>query len=1383
MPIGINNTSGDFLSVTGVSKALNETNHYEYDPTVSYTDPDAGPSWNEDTDIGDAMEEDPSLFGTMFSNFLDSMTNTGFASAVQTLWANLWHTQNIFMSKPALTQTDIDYVKNALPNDEEAQNYVLTHGHDVESVHWLVNQKLVDKQRRQEIEQWKEGNQGLLSRFLVGASGAAGYLVDPTMLIGATKAFTAVKMASRLGEGLTNLAKAKQITSYATKVGAVNTATVMADDYLRDKAGGQKVDYGFDAAIGFLVGATLGATGGFVSALKRGRTATHQAETLDVLESRAYEDAADVSHVPKGKDGKPMETTYDSVSKLHQPDFADRVKSKMYESFEANQRVIAANSKDIRQLIMDRSGIEVPEDAKAIYVPNEDYAIVFTDKVKPNEVESILTHEFGVHAGLQRALGDKAYTRLMNKVTEWANREDSVFHEARRAADTYDPEEILAKVVEDGKLNDSTWETLKQGMNKVLQKEGSSIQLNMKQVKEIMQEQAQMVKTPLGYHVNADGSTAFAGIRYSKDNILNPENLGRYIQLEQRITQDTQKDMFTHLPSVIAKPLRSLSKGMEQGIFGLGINSVSNTLRKFTPQIWQDARGRGLGGNKAITITAEENKQRILGLLYHDYAAYGKIRAKWCFHNLHVGRGGQMMFDKMVVNAYNAKYAGNVATVLKDLPPEVGEAVEQLKKFRENMIELGKRSADDVGATADNLIEKEWYAVDHELHRAVDNDLLVKFRPHFNNQEDALDFLEDYIRKGVTKDKFEVIRQKLERNIVMENAKIERANQNIPANSAREPQPLKPVHVTDDEVQQFIDDNARATAEGWTRGAFDLADARNLSSLGNLDFLRMRMPIDTTHVMEMPDGTKFSFDENLRSYDMDNYTLKSISRFAGEAALKNVFENQKAMDDFLKRVGQELDLAVTNRKITPRTRNQEMKQLESSIAEFRGTRPPDEIGLGRMGAITKIFRNLAYGKYGANMGFNQIGEAGGTIAYGGATQLFHVFPPLGRFVEKIKLGKETTQTLRDADDYLFGSSLENEIWTMNYGDRTIRDALSTDNLIDKAITWVGDKSANLGKLTSTINFLPKMTDAMVRGMRVQTMMDSIRAAHGEKIGNAFRQPFSKAKLKASHISDEDFQAIKDGLKEYTTMKDGQVVDFDYDAWHKADPTSFMKWWGLIQTQSERGIVSATKQGNKNLLKNSSPFWQLVFQFKDYNLRAINAQTFRAMTAGDMDDAMATGLSIVMNMAAYAGRVGLTYGMLKASGATQKAEDYYKQMFDDETLMRAAATRSTIAGTLPSFANDIYEMVGGAPSVRTTVTRKSQKKERDIGDMIGDAVGQLPAVREMGMWTVDLGRVIEHTADEPTKRDMRKFFRILPVPNMIPFYTYTNSLVENSSLRR
>ena len=124
------------------------------------------------------------------------------------------------------------------------------------------------------------------------------------------------------------------------------------------------------------------------------------------------------------------------------------------------------------------------------------------------------------------------------------------------------------------------------------------------------------------------------------------------------------------------------------------------------------------------------------------------------------------------------------------------------------------------------------------------------------------------------------------------------------------------------------------------------------------------------------------------------------------------------------------------------------------------------------------------------------------------------------------------------------------------------------------------------------------------------------------------------------------------------------------------------------------------------------------------------------------------------------------------------------MFAPDTLQRAAATRSTILGSPLSFANDFYEAAMGATSVRTTVDRaKKKQKERTASDILGDMIAQLPAVREGANYTLNVIHAFNHaTEDKFTKRDFSNMMRLLPIPNMIPFYSYTHSLVEDSNLR-
>lgn len=532
----------------------------------------------------------------------------------------------------------------------------------------------------------------------------------------------------------------------------------------------------------------------------------------------------------------------------------------------------------------------------------------------------------------------------------------------------------------------------------------------------------------------------------------------------------------------------------------------------------------------------------------------------------------------------------------------------------------------------------------------------------------------------------------------------------------------------------------------------------------------------------MPNGRQFSFDNNLRSYDLDSIITRNINRFAGEIAIKNTFGNQKGLEATLRKTKQELDIAVKAGRINKSRADKEYRLLEENIDEIRGFRPREEI-MGRFGALTRIMSKLTYAYNGTNMGFAQFGELGGTMAYGGVAQLAHIFRPLGEIIDNARFGKMTNEALHEAQDFMFGAELESQIFTKTWEDNVIRDALTADNITNKAINMAGTASTALSQVTSALNMLPKMTDSMLRGMRNQTLMDSIRWANG-KTFSKIRNPFSEAKLKASHISPDEAQIIKDNIKKYTTIKNGNVVKFDVSKWQMENPKSFAQFYCLVDNQAKRAIVSAGQIGNRNNLKNMNHFTRLLFQFKDYSFRAVNAQTMRAMTAGDLDDALAAMSSIVTNTAAYAIKAGATYTALQATGATDKAQEYYDRMFSDENLIRAAAFRSSIVGSPFSLVNDLGEMSGlGAfanGSIRTTVSRNTYGQPKDISDIPGRVVSQIPSLQTVDTLANVPAFIWDSFSDDNNKKDFKKFIEAFPYMKWLPINAVINSIVDNSN---
>ena len=1330
-------------------------------------------------------EAPPKDIGTLRAtaeNFWDSLTDSGIARTLEYTWGGIMHSGKWwYEKKDPVTQEDIDYVQKALSGDKDGQQFVLLNGRDSQEVRWLVNQKLVEKNRKAMIEKWRENNASIIARGLVKVGGGVGWLLDPMNLVPMGSAAKSTMLLGRLGRAIMNPAKAKQIAAVAArttyevaKMNAPLVGSTLANSYLKETFSGNEQEYAYDAAVAALAGTVLGVAGyGLGRALRKGSLADDVSRVADNAETQAYRHAAgDINTI--------QSETIGEMQKVHDASFGQKIKSALYDQLEQNGRIIATTSEKASAIVARMSGIELPKGVKAFYVPNEDYVILLTDRIESaKRAEALLAHELAVHAGLRQNLGERAYAQLMNSVKQEMNQEGTIFNALRRKYDTQDPEEVFAHAVEDGVLPQDIFSKIKGHLNRGLKKEGVTAKFSEKDIEAILRKQVQQkTRNPQGYYENPDGSTAFAGIRFSRENLLNPHLWEDIYTLEPTVREETQKDLGTRLPRPLRTLLQKLGRGVEQGIYGLMANSQSNTARTLSGWLFGDVRGRGTG--KVKIIPAEDQKEAVIRRLSIPVGDYLDARWRWIRANKKLQlRSAQLAFDKMVTMHYNAKYAGNTATVLTDVPKEVEEAVEALRHYREMQIDIGKKSAEMFGSRSDNLIDKDWYEVDEELWRITDMDARERFFAMYNSSDAAMKDLEEYYRTFAKRD---VIRAKIERELKMKNARIDAKNKELVEKGI---DPIERVDetVTDDMVEEWLEARIPAAVEHTLKTNLDPTAEKNIRKLGELSFLQTRIPLDTSGVMKCNAGTpnefSFSFDNNLRSYDLDTLMRKNMQRFAGEIAAKNVFGTEENLQKALAAIRSELEMSVAHGDANASVTN-EVTQIEEAIRELRGQRPRED-AMTRIGAVARFLQNLTYVKNGANMGFAQLGEIGGAIAYGGAARIFGAIPMLRDLVANIRHGKITAEAYRKAEQHMFGRSFEAEIWSTRYADTTVRDALTQKgSTLNKGIIVASDIVNALGKVTSTLNMLPKMTESMYRDMRTGFLVDAVEWAAGKEFSK-LRNPFSKAKMKASHVSEEMAQRIKDNLNAAVKRDgNGNIVSFDMEGWLQKDPESYFKFYGMGQTQAERAIVSGTRQGNKNLWKNKNWFTRMLFQFKDYNLRAINAQTMRALTAGELDDAIAFGMSMATNIGAYALRIGAKGAAMYAVGDAVGAEEYYKRMFDEGQLLRIAATRSAFESPL-SFGNDAYEALYGAPTIRTTVDRQQRRgKNQSVEDNIADAFKQLPAI-QTGVSLKGLTALPDILTGDASQKDLKDFYKALPIPNFIPFMTYIDHVIGGSGL--
>lgn len=1345
---------------------------------------------NHDTDtFGEGFTPLPSPSGTastLLTNFWDSVTESGIAKALEYVWGGIDHSGKWwFEKKDPVTQEDIDYVANALPNDKTAQQFVLLNGRDSEEIRWLVNQQLVEQNRKALVEKWRQENESSIAGALMYAAGGAGYIVDPMNLVPMGSAVKGVQMLGRLGGAIRNVGKAREIAKIAgqaaytlAKGNAPMGASTTLNDYLKQTYGGEDVNYAFDAAAAMLAGTVLSAAGlGAGKAFSRlaygrkGSLTAHVAEVADKAETKAYMDAAGIdTNVIRSETVKEMK-------KLHDAEYGKKIGSKIYDTLEKNGSVIATTYEKAASLVSRVSGRELPRDAKAFYVPNENYTVLLTDNIKdPARVDALLAHELGVHAGLEKSIGTENFTKLMEDVKKYMNKKNHVFNDIRRQYDTQDPEEVFAHAVEDDKLPAGFRNRIGGIINKALGERGSSVTLDKDDVTKLLLSQKREADAQhLGVHYNPDGSTAFAGMRFSRDNLLNPKLFEDLYELDPTITKETQAALGTN---GIAQ---GVGKFLEQGIYGLMANSNSNTARALAGHLFMDARGRGL--SKLETLSGEEQKEAIIKRLAVPYLGYADARLAWMNANKKIDRrSAQLAFDNMAVRYYNAKYAGNKASALMDVPEEVKKAAEHMRRYREEQIDIGKHSADYFGAKTDNLIEKEWEAVDDELWRQIDDHLRTDFQTHFNSFEDAADHLREYIRAAA---KYDTIKEVIKRDVRMENERIKAKNIERTAKGLPE-KPLKEMpEPTDQDAKEWLENRLDDEVESILLRDTDEIAPNMIGRVGELNFLKQRIPMDTSLEMKMNAGTpnefSFSFDNNLRNFDMDAIVQKNMQRFGGEIAFKNVFHTEKEYKEAMEKIENELSKASRLGDANKSVLN-EYHEIERSLKELRGCRPREDI-LTKTTALLRLGLNTSYVKNGANMGFAQLGEIGGAIAYGGLHNLVGFLPSLSKLALRARQGKVSAEEAMEAERFLCGAALEAETHTINFQDRAIHDAFTKDtDRIGGALVRMSDWIHNLGKVTSSLNMLPKMTESMYRHFRTGYIADAVAYAHGFKTFSKWRNPFTEAKLKASNITPEKFDNIMENLRKYTQVDDkGRAIGHDWNAWRENDPQSYFQFYGMTQTHAERAIVSGTRQGNKNLVKANSWLMRVLLQFKDYNLRAISGQTMRALTARDLDDAIAFGMSMATNTAAFMLRAGFKGALMYAAGNVTGANDYLKQQFDEGQLLRVAALRSAMASPL-SFVNDAWEAWSGAPTIRTTVDRSTHApKDQDAKDKFGNAVAQLPAIQELlAPVTAGIGAA-GFMSGEGTQKDVRRLYNVLPIPRFIPFMTYIDSLVKNSGV--
>lgn len=1309
---------------------------------------DLTPELNPETPVV-AQEEIPD------ADFDDKLRDTLYDSAV---WG-LFRKSAVLRDLPdehdyKVTQEQIDEVQKKLSGDYDATYWVCSNARSDAQLERLTKMKIEDLERRKRVDNSDIG----LDTFgtVIGA------VFDPINYVPLFG--TAGKVAS---------------VSRYLKLAAGNATVNILERGITQNVTGYSQNYVASAILGALGGGVIPFGIDMVNkGFRKGAEAAEQILT-DATTMTKHADA-----VAKGTKAPNQTNNIDDfvadLNKKHDPTFIEVVDDiEVRNAISPERGVFVVSLDDAKKLAASR-GIELDELAKGVFDDESGKTFLIKDNLSGAEdLRKTLLHEQGSH-GLKYVLPQETYKRILAELRSRLlnNPSDAMKRAVKRAGGDADLEEVLGYLAEELKPSNPLMRNIKKNLDKSLNAMGFKGRLSDEDFVDILTKSSKhYAEGQKGYRVLSDGSCVFNGFHYSKKNLLNPEELSF---VDKVITGDNA------IKNGLYRVLKWYSKkaAFHATPWSVASESQSPTLQRFIKQMLMNPY---MGKSDLGVLPAEYRKSQISrkGMtLWNDYM---KARHKALVKFEKLRNAPKQVFNEQVVKAYNAKYANNTSGLLDTkLMDGVEEAVECLHAYREYILEVAQDPKKFVGE-GEALLSKDWYKYDDEFYRIMDDSKYIEMFNLFKTEGAFRDFLYKYARAAVKED---VVRQQLEDKFTIlwrrESEKAKKLGKELPERQ----------EVTDEILQMELDKQCFEWADGIAdRGASQKHAASNsiAKSIDSVDCFKHRLPMDTSVEMMLPNGNAFSFDNNLRSYDLDTFIPLLTNRVSGEIAASSMFVKGGKLSyknplGFMDEVdnnfaGQrsliegELKQLVNAGKITQSDMQRDLKAFDFARDHLRGVMTSTEAH-GYTDALARTLNNLAYARNGGNMTLNQLGEIAGTIAHEGLKAIADVSPAFGKMVTDYRMGKGSEDMVQEAVLETFGDSAQR--YTFLNGNSTSSKLFrmaGTDNAWSRAGDVVGGGIKTMGSFVSYVTKFDRLTSNMINSIQKHSIIDLTMWVNGKEFP-AYRDPFSDKRLAAVGLgSKTDIDNFRASLKPFLQMNEkGQLIGMDIKGLRSSDPDLFMQYYALLENQTLRCITMPTI-GNTVMLKETSPFWRVFFMFKDFTMRSTHSQTLRTLSNGECDDYLAWVYSSMVNTGLVA---GLAYGKAWAlhSDNENKRKQFLERSLSFENLARSFIVRSS-HGSILSPLNDLAE-AGGVfdNSIRTTVDRT--KFANSDAMTVGKVLTQLPAVdaaldlRDAGLSLAD-GQI--------TQKDLRQLLELCPMQNFIPMMYLREELVKNSNFPR
>lgn len=887
-----------------------------------------------------------------------------------------------------------------------------------------------------------------------------------------------------------------------------------------------------------------------------------------------------------------------------------------------------------------------------------------------------------------------------------------------------------------------------------------------------------------------DGSHVINGITYSKNN-SNGEGIAQMVDDIGEIDYSKDVKGKTVFDEVSDKGLGSKNRQKKFGIlsglgcwfehsrfvgniFGIMRNSHSRKMQMAANILFNDPR---MEANYNECLSTESIKQMLLDRWNSQYIAFIDKRQQYIRDTFGVFNGVQRnhlihKVNEQIIDCYNAKTRGDtlalkqftleIQSLASDMEELTGDMMKQMQKRSENL--GGRRGLGSLLSQFDTDNSAK------EFFRVTDFDKMTEWiSRNYDDANDVLEDLTEYARRFMDRD------AEAKYFVEMKKKEFEKKKKTYKGKK-----PLQWVEPTEEEIEEHLEQ----AAKNWAYGRldrnnsslnFDLKDTRLANPYTAFsDTLKHRLPIDTSGVMKLKNGVEFSFDKDIRNYDLDGFLPQVMNRLSGEIALRATIGDSKAQQEFYNQIIQEI---AKNSLIRDGGRELEAMQMGLHKILGIGSYNANEQKVGD--ALSNSLRTATYSQVGGNMTFAQLGELGGSIAYGGWKVLANNIPFFGNLAKNMRLGETGAEIVENVTRKIYAEDMSTRGWSVSnstdskiYGQ--LFDKVSADNptpsLGGRAADALNRNIKRAAILTSTVNFMPRLTNAMVQSMRSAAIEDSLKWASGHHVG-FIRNPFSKKKLAAAGIhSEKAAEDVKKAINKYIIDGKGNI-----DKWMDEDPMTFSKWKKLMDNESMRGIQQQS-------IGNMTPFKEkhrLFFQFKDFTMKAMNQQFMRALSSRELDDGLAALYSYATNAASYyAMTVAKSY--MFYPNDEKKRQAYMEKYGSMQRVALSGLFRMSMAAPA-SFVSDGIELATGTPMFRTTVdnTRTTRSSDDSWDKKTSDYLKQFPAVSALGR-AYNMGQGVSNLATgQGTNKDIDKVIQFFPLGSYLGM-SYLGSMIKEDA---